>query len=156
MYYCSIDDAWGQNISNKYKEYMNNLSDPTKDFSKEMFSNNFLPTIGNNNNNNINNNNNNKEIVNNNSKEFVNNNSIEFMENYNINNKSTFELDCNSFITHFRKCEKCQNKIRNEIKPNLLISIKKIIDNNNDIIVLILAGLSILLFFNLINNLTKN
>jgi hypothetical protein len=121
-----------------------------------MFSNNFIPTVGNNN----------QEIINNNSKEFVNNNSIEFMENYNnINNnnnnnnnnhQSTFDLDCNSFIAHFRKCEKCQNRIRNEIKPNLLISIKKIIDNNNDIIVLILAGLSILLFFNLINNLTKN
>jgi len=121
--YCSIEDAWGQNISNKYKEYMTNITNVSTD------------------NENINNENINNE------NELIHNNIPK--NNYNY-------IDCDSFIKHYRTCEKCQNKIRNEIRPNLLISIKKIIDNNNDIIVLILAGISILLFFNLINNLTKN
>jgi hypothetical protein len=115
MYYCSIEDAWGQNISTKYKEYMTNS---------------------------------------NNEKEEQINENLELLQNDSYNKYNN--IDCDKFIAHYRICEKCQNRIRNEIRPNLIISLKKLIDNNNDIIVLILAGISILLFFNLINNLTKN
>ena len=61
--------------------------------------------------------------------------------------------DCDLFILHLKNCKKCYNRIHNEYKPNTL---EQIINDNKDTIVLILIGMFILLFFNLINNITKN
>jgi hypothetical protein len=72
-----------------------------------------------------------------------------------INYESNIEINCSNFWNHINSCEKCQDRLREQYTPKLLQSFKKIIDNNNDIIVLILVGISILLFFHLINNLTK-
>jgi len=102
--YCSIEDAWGHNISKQYKDYMSNTRSD-------------------------------KHIV----------------ENFESDNLS----ECDKFMHHFKSCEKCQDKLRKLLQPKLLNSIKKFIDNNNDIIILILIGIAILLFFNLLNNLTK-
>lgn len=77
-------------------------------------------------------------------------------EKIQIDYHSNNNLTCNDIFLHIKTCEKCQNKLKDEYRPKILYSIKKLIDNNNDIIILILVGISILVFFNLINNLTKN
>jgi len=126
MHYCSLEDAWGSN----------NISDKYTEYMTNINSNE--------------NNENNENMTNNNSNENMTNNN-EIKIDYHNNN-----LMCNDIFLHIKNCEKCQNKLRDEYRPKILYSIKKIIDNNNDIIILIIIGISILLFFNLINNLTKN
>ena len=64
--------------------------------------------------------------------------------------------DCDSFINHIRNCRKCNNRMRNHFRPKLVENFQDIIEDNRDTIVLILIGISILLFFNLINNMTKS
>jgi len=66
------------------------------------------------------------------------------------------ELNCEDFILHIKNCKKCYNKVKHLFKPQLIDNIERIIDENRDTIVLILIGIAILLFFNLINNITKN
>lgn len=63
--------------------------------------------------------------------------------------------DCEQFMIHVRNCRKCYNKMKNQFKPQLVEKFQNIIDENRDTIVIILIGISILLFFNLINNITK-
>ena len=46
--------------------------------------------------------------------------------------------------------------MRNYFRPKLIENFQDIIEDNRDTIVLILIGISILLFFNLINNMTKS
>lgn len=71
---------------------------------------------------------------------------------YNLNNK----INCDEFILHLKECKKCYNKMKNQFRPQLVEKFQNIVDENKDTIVLILIGISILLFFNLINNITKN
>ena len=59
---------------------------------------------------------------------------------------------CDDFIKHLDKCKKCRLAIKNKYSPKILENFSEIIDSNRDIIVLILVGLSILIFFNLIKS----
>ena len=65
------------------------------------------------------------------------------------------EYDCDKVLNHIKNCKSCYNKYRNHFRPQLIENINNMINDNKDVIVLILIGISILLFFNLINNLTK-
>ena len=67
----------------------------------------------------------------------------------NINN-------CNDFFLHLNKCKKCQQLVRNKYRPKILENFSNILDTNKDIVVLILVGICIMLFFNLVNSVTKN
>jgi hypothetical protein len=149
MNYCSIEDAWGSKcnqISNQYKNYMvdKNYTEPEPMETNQNIK---IPK-------------NNIQLEKN----------IESFNNTNINaisNTKKFKImddndhhldelyDCNSFITHMRNCRKCHNKMRNYFRPKLVENFQDIIEDNRDTIVLILMGISILLFFNLINNMTK-
>ena len=60
--------------------------------------------------------------------------------------------DCDKVITHVRKCRKCFKRLRSLIKPNVF---EGIIDENREVIIMILIGISIMSFFNLVNNITK-
>ena len=75
---------------------------------------------------------------------------------YNLDNRTDELNNCDSFILHVRNCRKCYNRMKNQFKPQLIENFQDIINENRDTIVLILIGISILLFFNLINNITKN
>ena len=163
LQYCSIIDAWGENkITTNYTDY--------------MIDNN------NNNNNNIENFNNNLSEINtvNNSYpkplDFV---QQDFSEKSKINSQreisknhsdiSSWEkknmfsytdtpnkpLLCDDYIIHIKSCKICQDKIKNYLRPNIIDNLYSTIDNNKDIIILILIGICILLFFNLIMNITK-
>jgi len=67
---------------------------------------------------------------------------------------------CNEIMNHLRHCRTCYNKmkqnfLREPFRPSLTEHFEDLIDDNRDSIVLILVGISILLFINLINNVTK-
>ena len=79
--------------------------------------------------------------------------SNEFQEKkQNQSNIETFKnIDqCEIFITHIKKCNKCYNKMKYQFEPKLIKNIQQIIDENKDNVVLILIAIFILLFFNLI------
>jgi hypothetical protein len=130
MNYCSIEDAWGSkcnSMSNQIDEYINDKN-PVK--KKE-------------------------EIIN-----------IDYETKKSKSNKIIKKLDnqndyhqdfnsCDDYMLHIKSCRKCYNRMRNQFKPRLIENFQCIIDDNKDTIVLILVGISILLFFNLINNITK-
>jgi|UniRef100_A0A6C0EHD0 hypothetical protein len=173
LQYCSIIDAWGENkITTNYKDYMidinnniekfdNNLKNSpnllNNDSSPEFFE---MRTVAkpsgfaqqdyseitkpnppqqrdsSNNHSNIN--------------SWEKNNNFLYMDT--TNNKT---LLCDDYIIHIKSCKICQDKIKNYLRPNIIDNLYSSIDNNKDIIVLILIGICILLFFNLIMNITK-
>ena len=65
------------------------------------------------------------------------------------------DISCYQVIEHVRRCKKCYKKLHGLFKPNLLGGFENIINENRDVIVMILIGISIMLFFNLVNNITK-
>ena len=67
--------------------------------------------------------------------------------------------DCMNILDHIKTCSGCRNKIKININDNQFLmvdNIRELINNNKDIIVLALIGMFILLFFNLVNNITKD
>ena len=70
--------------------------------------------------------------------------------------ESDMMFDCESVMEHLKKCKKCYNRVSMLHRPMILDNFRDIINDNKDLIVLILIGISIVLFFNLINNLTKD
>lgn len=133
MNYCSIEDAWGTSncTSNQFKEYMTNTISDNK-VQNDLDSNIKYFTDP---------------------KTKKNKEKVKF---YNLDNRIDELNKCDSFIIHIKNCRKCYNKMKNQFKPQLIENFQGIIDENRDTIVLILIGISILLFFNLINNVTKN
>ena len=71
-----------------------------------------------------------------------------------IHNKH--DILCDDFIEHLTKCKSCYNKIKYKFKSKVLDNFENIIDENREPIILILIGISFVLFFNLINNTTKS
>ena len=131
MNYCSIEEAWGNcnYASNQIKEYMTNTNDNQIKQPKQSIE--PVQSI----------------------EQVQPKQSIEQPQpNQSINQPNQLN-DCDLFILHLKNCKKCYNRIHNEYKPNTL---EQIINDNKDTIVLILIGMFILLFFNLINNITKN
>lgn len=63
---------------------------------------------------------------------------------------------CDNFIEHLNKCKSCQTYIRNKYQSKILENFSDLVENNKDIIVLILVGVSIMLFFNLVNSVSHN
>jgi hypothetical protein len=69
--------------------------------------------------------------------------------------------NCDGIMNHLRHCRSCYNKMkqnfpRESFRTSLSEHFEDLVDDNRDSIVLILVGISILLFINLINNVTKN
>jgi hypothetical protein len=70
--------------------------------------------------------------------------------------RKNIETSCDNFIAHISHCKKCYEKMKNQFRPHLIENFQEMIDTNRDTIVLILIGISILLFINLINNITRH
>ena len=81
---------------------------------------------------------------------------INYDETYNDKNCNDETCNCDLLFNHIKKCPKCYNKIKNYFRPKIIEYYHNIIEDNKDIITLILIGLFILLFYKLINNLTKS
>ena len=132
MNYCTIEDAWGANnfATKQFQDYIE------KDDSIQH------------------NNKKSKELC------YDNNEELKTMKQvtkiYDTSNKMNEINDCESFIQHIKSCRKCNNRVREQFSPKIVEKFQCMIDDNRDTIVLILIGISILLFFNLIINVTKN
>ena len=70
--------------------------------------------------------------------------------------KELSEIDCKRIIKHVMKCKKCYRKLQLKFRPKLLGLLHDIIDEYREIIVLVLMGIFLMLFFNLVNNLSNN
>jgi hypothetical protein len=64
-------------------------------------------------------------------------------------------MTCSDFLNHLNTCKKCNMKVREQFQSKLLENCNSLIQNNKDIIVLILVGLCIVLFLNLIYTIPK-
>jgi len=142
MNYCSIQDAWGNcnRYSKQYKNYMNDTEEdsPAPKCNKK------------------------DKCYINNIENFGNDNDTENvidkkLEDHSINYDEHMDelADCDKFLVHIKNCRQCNQKMRNYFKPQILENFQDLIENNKDTIVLILIGISILLIFNMIKNLTK-
>ncbi len=76
-------------------------------------------------------------------------------EKININYENNQSMSCDMFIHHVRNCKYCSNKLGLYRTP-LLDELRGLVNQNKDMVVLVLLGVFILLFFNLVNNVTKN
>lgn len=131
MNYCSLQDAWGNNhsIGKQYKKYMVAKQDKTIESFTDV------------------------EDTKEEFKEEVKEKPIE--QKRIVIQKPCSVTDCNDIISHIKHCKKCQKKMKYLFKPKILDNVNEMIDDNKDVIVLILFGISIALFFKLVNNITK-
>lgn len=87
-------------------------------------------------------------------------NSIKTLEKFSSDENHTDQIkknyNCDDFLFHLKTCSKCQNMIRDKYRPKILDKFSEILDTNKDVVVLILVGICIMLFFNLVNSVTKN
>jgi len=144
MNYCSIHEAWGQEnyISKEYKKYDQKIEN-----FKEIQNSNLQkptcqknPVIQ-------------KKTIENFSKVNVKNKHTKHTKHNKHNNK---HMKCNDFIIHLKSCRSCQIKVRDQFRPKIFDNVEDIIQTNRDIIVLVIVGICIMLFFNLINSTTKD
>ena len=129
MNYCSIEDAWGKaNIpSNQFNQYMDNKFSETKSCKTNKKVENFSETKK---------------------------KSPKRVINYDDDYEEAY--GCNNFFDHIKTCRQCYMRVQNQFgRPHLIENFQEMVDSNKDTIVLILVGIFILLFFNLINNITK-
>lgn len=138
MNYCSIEDAWGKKnyMSNQLENYMDKLSNKENNDEPDHY---IVPKKQN-------------------EMSKIQNNVYEGdmdVEHF-TTNQQNIKKDCDSVLQHIKNCTYCQNKVRLYLKPRIIDNFQNLVDDNKDTIVLILVAISILLFFNLINNITKN
>ena len=84
---------------------------------------------------------------------------VHSIQTNNVNQESfpQYNHECMMFIRHLKMCKSCQKEMGMLLnKPKLIEKFQEMVDDNKDTIVLILMAISLLLFFNLINNITKN
>jgi hypothetical protein len=69
----------------------------------------------------------------------------------------TFEnvTNCDQYIIHILSCPECQKKLKDKLNPSIINRLHEIIEKYKDIIVLVLLGIMLILFINLINGLIK-
>jgi hypothetical protein len=69
----------------------------------------------------------------------------------------TFEniMNCDQYIIHILSCPECQKKLKDKLCPSIITRLHEIIEKYKDIIVLVLLGIMLILFINLINGLIK-
>ena len=101
------------------------------------------------------------------------NNNIKLKENFDndtieefssvVNSDCSQKRQVNKVYQHIKKCKKCQKKLYDKLSKkfndntnnNLLNYCNNFIKKNNNTIVLILLGISILIFLNLVNSIFK-
>jgi hypothetical protein len=126
MLYCSIDEAWGNYFNINDEKPNNDKSEKNEKSDKPS-------------------NNNKKDL-----KKIVEN----FTESIN-EEQILSEEDCGKIIKHVMKCKKCQKKLKEMLTPKLISLLKNLLEDYRDLFVLLLVGISILLFFNLVSNLSN-
>jgi len=133
MNYCSIQDAWGQGnyISKQYKNFDQNRQ-KTQEVEKPIIQ---------------------KKTIEKFSKVKFNDNR---QQPFKTHSNSTKSAHCNDFVNHLKTCRSCQSKMREQFRPKILENFEDIIQTNRDIIVLVLVGICLMLFFNLLTKATSS
>jgi hypothetical protein len=132
MNFCSIEEAWGDcKISTEYQHYM---TSGRENCSVEKFEN----------------------VVEEKPKPKITYESKQENHMQESRHNRQFRDKCMDYIAHIKGCQSCYNAIRNDMKPSVTDNIQTLLHDNKDMIVLVLMGMFILLFFSLVNNITKN
>lgn len=141
MNYCSIEDAWGSkcnSMSNEINQYINQRNPAPQKSEEPINLETEIETF---------------ESV----KPILKSKPVNKVKLVDSFDDHHIEINsCDDFMLHVKSCRKCYNRMRNQFKPQLVENFQDIIEDNRDTIVLILIGISILLFFNLINNITSS
>ncbi len=141
MNYCSIEDAWGSkcnSMSNEINQYINQRNPAPQKSEEPINLETEIETF---------------ESV----KPILKSKPVNKVKLADSFDDHHIEINsCDDFMLHVKSCRKCYNRMRNQFKPQLVENFQDIIEDNRDTIVLILIGISILLFFNLINNITSS
>lgn len=126
MNFCSIEDAWGNNkISDQFQKYK---SDKTCSNPTKI--------------------------------ECVAEKNIEKFTDTDVNLLPKQKIiTCDDFINHTNHCKHCYNKLYYKFnvpqKNEFINNLHSIINNNKDMIILMLIGIFIIMFFKLVNNITS-
>ena len=142
MNYCSIEDAWGKcnSMSNQIDNYINQRNSAPKKNEESDYFEKEIETF--------------EPVQFHLPKKSKTINKIKHVDSY--DNHHIEINSCDDFLLHVKSCRQCYNRMRNQFKPQLVENFQDIVNDNRDTIVLILIGISILLFFNLINNITSS
>jgi hypothetical protein len=135
MQYCLLDEAWAapDKITNQYKNHMKS-NQSCDNVSQDV-----------------------QYLAKNNSDNTVEKFTQDDDESaYTISYKKESHIsECERLLHHIKNCKDCSSKLRINNRPMILDNISELVNDNRDVIVLILMGIFIMLFFNLINNITK-
>ena len=72
-----------------------------------------------------------------------------------IKSKECSDINCDDIINHLKKCKKCSKKVKSLLKSKVLFNLEDLINDNKDTIILVLIGIMIILFLNLVNNILR-
>ena len=69
---------------------------------------------------------------------------------------SIISKKCSKLLRHIKNCKKCQKKLRKKFRPRLVEKLEYLLEDYREVIVLILLGISLLIFINLVLNVVNN
>ena len=142
MQFCTIDEAWGRRkLDETDKE--KSVVEPDKNATE-----NSIPSIINNNKiiKNLNPNNFKKRI-------YFNNTEDSFNDGYTdtINDRN----ERNALINKVLNSKRCRDTLRKKLTPNLVNKLNILLENYKDVIIIVLIGFCILIFLNMLYNISK-
>lgn len=142
MQFCTIDEAWGRRkLDETDKE--KSVVEPDKNATE-----NSIPSIINNNKiiKNLNPNNFKKRI-------YFNNTEDSFNDGYTdtINDRN----ERNALINKVLNSKRCRDTLRKKLTPNLVNKLNIMLENYKDVIIIVLIGFCILIFLNMLYNISK-
>lgn len=142
MQFCTIDEAWGRRkLDETDKE--KSVVEPDKNATE-----NSIPSIINNNKiiKNLNPNNFKKRI-------YFNNTEDTFNDGYTdtINDRN----ERNVLINKVLNSKRCRDTLRKKLTPNLVNKLNIMLENYKDVIIIVLIGFCILIFLNMLYNISK-
>ena len=146
MEYCSINEAWGQNkITDQYKEYQNSIepNDPaTNSYSDIDETPTDRLTFK-------------KDLKKKRKKHYKHTTESDYFHTTDTMS-SILSRKCSKLVSHISKCKKCQRKLRNKFRPKLVEKLEYLFEDYREVFVLVLLGLALLVFINLVQNIVSN
>ena len=140
MIYSTIDEAWGGN-SNNIGAGNNNMSSKYTEYMRDHFPNEKKQPVS-------------EDCPTNHKFNPISNNEVFSNVKLELNHANNFNK-CDDFLNHVSDCKVCRNKLINAYRPKLLEGFQDVFNTHRDTVVLILAAIFIMLFFNLVINVSK-
>lgn len=153
MQYCSINEAWEKNkLSKQYKNYNKIKKSETNNNTIESFEpidNSSLtysaPTPENR-----------LTYKKNIKNKRIYNNSTDTDFFHTTDTLSSFGISkCSKLMKKIKNCKGCRRKLRSKFRPKILEKLEYLLEDYKEVIVLILLGIALFIFINLIQNIIK-